>query len=545
MMNFRAAGLTKTLLFSVLSIGFGSSFLYGFNIGVINTPQTVMGQWIRDIECRRTSIERSPRAATTTTTSIPVLHGNSTGNATAESANIWCRQLNEKQRQRMFKRNPKLNAIWTAVASVFCVGGLLGSLISNPIVRKFGRKGTLLLNNGTGIIAAILLATPYFLDSFELLMIGRFVAGLNGGITSAVAPLYMTEIPPMKLRGALGGFHQFFIVFAILIAQVLGHPALLGTPTRWPYLFGFGLIPCIFQLLTLPFCPESPKHLYLGRDKEAKAAKALKHLRGSQSFQTEMEEMRETKEDTQNDKRHYSILDLFRDPFLRQVTFIAMIMTASGHASGHGTVIYYSTSVFKSAGMSSGMAVYATIGMGALYAVSTFITAALVEKAGRRQLMLIGLGGMCILTALLSVFMVLYEKSHATPDDVKDAENSPLGDWTPYASVACIYLHTVIYSIGPGTIPAFLVSEMFTQGPRGAATSISLATNWLTNLLVVLAFPLIQAQIEGYTFIIFAVLLAFYFVYTYWKIPETRGKETEQILDELRKIVGVNKVDRA
>ena len=156
------------------------------------------------------------------------------------------------------------------------------------------------------------------------------------GITSAVAPLYMVEIPPTALRGALGGLHQFFIVLAILVSQILGHPAVLGNEARWPYLFGVGIIPIVYQILTLPFCPESPKYLYLDRNKEAKAEKALKRLRRESVFDEELDDLREKKENT--DDKRLSMLQLFRDPFLRRVSIISMIITSCSHVSGHGTV---------------------------------------------------------------------------------------------------------------------------------------------------------------------------------------------------------------
>lgn len=161
------------------------------------------------------------------------------------------------------------------------------------------------------------------------------------GVTSAVAPLYMVEIPPTHIRGTLGGLHQFFIVLAILISQILGHPKVLGNELYWPYLFGIGIIPIVFQLLTLPFCPESPKYLYLDKDKEAKAEKAMKRFRRKSVYDEEMEDLREKKETT--DDQRLTMLALFKDPFLRRVAIMSMIVTSCSHVSGHGTVTIIQT----------------------------------------------------------------------------------------------------------------------------------------------------------------------------------------------------------
>ncbi|XP_055355282.1 solute carrier family 2, facilitated glucose transporter member 1-like [Paramacrobiotus metropolitanus] len=516
----RPKGFTKTLLLAVIAVGLGSSFLYGFNIGSVNAPRNVMGQWIRGIQCQRLNASSGYS-----------LIGDDSFNSSRESY-AWCRELTKKERRKIFKSCPELTAIWTAVATIFCVGGFIGSLCSRAMVAKFGRKGTLLINAVPGLIGALLLAFARMANSWEMVIVGRFFAGLNGGVTSAVAPLYITEIPPLRLRGILGGIHQFFIVFAILIAQILGLPQVFGNATGWSYLFGLGAASAAFSLITLPFCPESPKYLCLDKDHNQKAEHALKRLRGSTKYEEEMKEMLEENERIR-EHPPVDILGIFRDPLLRSIMIVGIIVTSSGQLSGHGTVIYYSTAVFESVGLSGLNAIYATIGMGILYAISTFATASVVERYGRRPLMLLGLGGMCVLTVALTVFTVMFDNQIET---VPETKTTVIGDdsiWISYVIIVCIFLHTIIYAVGPGTIPAFLVSEMFTQRPRAAASSIALATNWLSALITVLTFPLLQAAIQGYTFIFYAVLLVLYFVYTYFKLPETKGKTTQQILEEL------------
>ncbi|XP_055350367.1 solute carrier family 2, facilitated glucose transporter member 1-like isoform X2 [Paramacrobiotus metropolitanus] len=509
-------GLTGPLVFAILAAAFGSSFLFGYNIGVINVPQTLVGKWIRDVKCSRLD------------------------NQTAPVADIerWCAPIlpDTPQEENMFKDNTELNTIWSTVTSIFCAGGLIGALSSGFFVSRFGRKGTLMMNLVTGFLAAALLGFPKLAYSFEMLIIGRFVTGLNSGINSGVPPMYFTEISPASLRGAVGSIHQLFITIAIWVSQILGLPFILGTSWGWPWLFGLSVVPCIYQLLTLPFCPESPKYLYLDKGDEVGAQKALVRLRKSDNVADEMDEMRIEHEKAKSEAK-VTVRDLFANPFLRKCTIIAMMLMVMQQFSGINAVMFYSTSIFKDCGMSGNSALYATIGMGGINVLMTVISVILVEKAGRRTLLLVGFAGMAVVTILLSVFMLLHAAGKCggqklTVEECKGVEN--MYPWAAYASMVCVMLFVVMFATGPGSIPWFLVTELFTQGPRAAATSIAVGVNWLCNLIVALSFPFIQSAIGEYTFIVFAVLLVLFVAYTWFKVPETKGKTIEEIQAELR-----------
>lgn len=167
---------------------------------------------------------------------------------------------------------------------------LAGIAFRRPVYHNvFCRRKVLLANSITGLAASLTLSLSYVAFSYELLIVGRLIAGFHAGtfpawfskylhtfafltgISSAVGPMYMTEIPPKDVRGIFGGSYECFHVLAILISEVLGHPSVLGTATLWPYLFALGAVPCILQLATLPFCPESPKYLYLAKNQPDKA----------------------------------------------------------------------------------------------------------------------------------------------------------------------------------------------------------------------------------------------------------------------------------
>ena len=186
---------------------------------------------------------------------------------------------------------------------------------------------------------------------------------------------------------------------------------------------------------------------------------------------------------------------------------------------GVNAVMYYATAIFASSGLSGVHAQYATVGMGAILILASLLSMVAVERLGRKALLLAGLGGMCVTTVLLVGSMKLAERGHG---------------WAQFTSVASVIVFVVFFALGPGPIPWFLASELFTEGARAPAMSVVAGVNWSSTLLITFAFPLVEAHMKAYTFLIFTVFLVAFFVYTMMKVPETKGKRIDEIQAELR-----------
>lgn len=132
-------------------------------------------------------------------------------------------------------------------------------------------QGGLLLNNVLVFAGALLMGTAKSANSYEMLLFGRFLIGINSGLNAGLAPMYLAEIAPVHLRGAVGTVYQLVITISILLSQLVGLGSVLGTPEMWPVLLGITILPAIFQLATLPICPESPKYTLLNCGKELEA----------------------------------------------------------------------------------------------------------------------------------------------------------------------------------------------------------------------------------------------------------------------------------
>ncbi|XP_014287744.1 solute carrier family 2, facilitated glucose transporter member 1 isoform X2 [Halyomorpha halys] len=453
--------LTSRLVFAVAAAAFGSAFQHGYNTGVINSPQDLISQWISNVKAERS------------------------GEPTTEGT---------------------VTMIWSIAVSIFCVGGMIGGCTVGIVADKFGRKGALLYNNILVVIAAICMGCSKLISSYELLILGRFIIGVNAGLNAGLAPVYLTEISPVSLRGALGTVYQLVITISIALSQILGLAALLGSELLWPVLLALTVVPAVLQLATLPMCPESPKHVLQSTGNELKAKQVLTWLRGDLDVHEEIEAMKSEGGDK------ISLRQILSDPSLRAPLFISAALMLAQQFSGINAAMYYSTNIFKSAQLSETAAQYATLSMGAMNSAMTVVSLVLVEKAGRKTLLLVGFSGM-LLSTLLLVFCLL---------------NTQIA-FVSYLSVVAVLLFVLFFSIGPGSIPWFIVTELFTQAARPVATSVAVTVNWSANFIVGIGFLPLEQLIGSYVFLIFAILQFVFIIFIFKKVPETKNKTTEEI----------------
>ncbi|XP_054157864.1 glucose transporter type 1-like isoform X1 [Oppia nitens] len=469
-------GLTCMLVFAIFSAVLGM-FQFGYNTGVINAPQKILEDFI---------------------------------------ANVY------KTRTSKYMTEEMLALLWSVTVSVFAVGGMIGGISGGAIANYCGRKCGLLLNNAIAILGATLMSSSQLFRSIECLVMGRFFIGLSCGLNTALVPMYLSEIAPMTLRGALGTVSQLGVTIGLLLSQILGLPIILGTRDGWPFLLGVAFIPAILQLLLLPLCPESPRYLLISKGRITEARYALQRLRCSSDVEDDIEEMR-IEDRAQQQEARITMLQLITNRSLQTPLIIGIIMQLSQQLSGINAIFYYSTNIFTSAGLSEEQAKYSTIGVGVVMVAMTLVSIMLMDRTGRRTLHLYGLGGMFITSMFLTIFLLF----------------GFLYKWMSYMSVFSTLVYVVFFAIGPGSIPWMITAELFSQGPRPAAMSIAVLVNWFTNFMVGLAFPLMTAYnenaIEKYSFLPFTIFLAIFWIFTYWKVPETKNRTFEEISALFRK----------
>ncbi|XP_076597324.1 solute carrier family 2, facilitated glucose transporter member 1-like isoform X2 [Chaetodon auriga] len=420
--------VTPHLMMAVGTAVIGS-FQFGYNTGVINAPQNIIESFYNE-----TWISRFSEPISWTT----------------------------------------LTALWSLSVAIFSVGGMLGSFSVGLFVNRFGRRNSMLMANVLAFNAAVFMGFSKMAASFEMLIIGRFIVGLYSGLSTGFVPIYVEEISPTSLRGALGTLHQLGVVIGILMAQIFGIESLLGNASLWPLLMGFTLLPAVLQSVLLPLCPESPRYLLINCNEESKARSILIKLRGTDEVSEDMQEMKEESQQMMREKK-VTILELFRSPVYQQPILVAIMLHLSQQLSGINAVFYYSTGIFERAGVSQ--PVYATIGAGVVNTAFTMVSLFVVERMGRRILHLTGLMGMAVSAVFLTVAMALLDQFR----------------WMSYVSIMAIFSFVAFFEIGPGPIPWFIVAELFSQGPRPAAIAVAGFSNWSANFLVGMCFQYVES----------------------------------------------------
>ncbi|XP_064418317.1 solute carrier family 2, facilitated glucose transporter member 2 [Latimeria chalumnae] len=468
--------LTGTLMLAVFTAVLGS-FQYGYNTGVINAPQKI-------IEAHYSRVLGLYQNETASYDDIPNKHA-------------------------------LVTMHWSLSVSIFSVGGIISSFFVGWIADKLGRTKAMMVGNSLAIVGSLFMGLAKFGPSHILIIIGRVITGLYCGLASGLVPMYVGEISPTAMRGALGTLHQVAVVVGILISQLIGLDFLLGNDVMWPLLLGLSGVPAVLQAFLLIFCPESPRYLFIKLGKEEEAKKCLKKFRGECDITKDVAEMKKEKEEAEKESK-VSIAQLFRSPSYRQPIMVALVLHISQQFSGINAIFYYSTSIFIRAGVHRPL--YATIGVGVVNTVFTIVSVLLVERAGRRSLFMLGLGGMCASAVMMTVGLTLLSKF----------------SWMSYVSMAATFMFVTFFEIGPGPIPWFIVTELFSQGLRPAAITVAGFCNWTCNFIIGMCFQYIADYCGPYVFIIFAVLLFGFTVFTYFKVPETKGKTFEEIAANFR-----------
>jgi len=405
------------------------------------------------------------------------------------------------------------------IIAAFPAGGFFGGLSAGYFADKMGRKRSMLLNNIPLLIGTTLMVISYGPYGQWCFLIGRIVMGFAVGIGTGVAPMYLSEISPIAVRGAVGVMHQLMITVGVLIAYLLSMKQVIGDESQyyWRIYFALPVLPSLYQMLVLMQCPESPNWLYYNREREDLATEALAQLRDDSVKARE-----EVKAFIQERKsrvviEEVSIKDLFTKRSLRLALFIGVGLHLSQRLSGINAIVNYAPSIFKEAQISNPD--IPSIAMPAVSIVMIFIAVPLMDKLGRRTLMLGGL-----LTIIVAYICLATAQSCQAV-----AGWGCSGGWTSVMSVATTFLFIIGFASGPGSVPWLIVAEIFKPEARGRASSICVGVNWLCNFLVCVSYAALKNAIAPYTFFLYTGVVVLSFVFTLLFVPETKGRSVEEI----------------
>ncbi|XP_016854501.2 solute carrier family 2, facilitated glucose transporter member 5-like isoform X1 [Anolis carolinensis] len=454
--------LTKTLLFATLLSTFGSSLQYGYNISVIYFPAKFMKSFYNETYRERNNINMDQEI---------------------------------------------LSFLWGLTVSFFPAGAICGSLLVGPLVDNCGRKGTLLANDALVILSAVLLGSSRAIHSYELIIVGRLIIGGCVGVAYSVVPMYVMELAPPNLRCVLGMMPHLFITFGSLLACLLGLHNNLGTEEGWPILLGLIAFPALFQMILLPFFPESPRYLLIQKGNEEEARQALQKLRGWEDVEDEMEELH-LEDATEAAEKNMDVYKIMEADGLRWHLTTIVILMGGQQLSGINAAQHYSEQIYFSLGFGEENSPYVSLLLTGTLMFIIIMAMCIVETIGPRNLLLMGFG----ICSVASIFLAM---------SIELQKTIP---WMDELSAAFLTLFLLGQSVGPDPVTNVLVSELFLQSSRSTAFVITGTLHWTCKLLFTLVYLHVENHVEPYSFIVCWPVCIASFVFLNRRIPDIRNK---------------------
>ncbi|MDW4072793.1 sugar porter family MFS transporter [Staphylococcus saprophyticus] len=392
------------------------------------------------------------------------------------------------------------------VVASMLVGAIFGSGASGPLTDRLGRRRVVFVIAIVYIVGALILALA---PSMPVLVIGRLVIGLAVGGSTAIVPVYLSEMAPTEQRGSLSSLNQLMITIGILSSYLINYAF---TPIEgWRWMLGLAVVPSLILLIGVAFMPESPRWLLEHRSEKA-ARDVMKLTFKDSEIDKEIADMKEINSISE------STWNVLKSPWLRPTLIIGCIFALLQQIIGINAIIYYAPSIFSKAGLGDATSILGTVGIGTVNVIITIVAIMIIDKIDRKRLLVIGNIGMVASLLIMAVLI-----------------------WTigiqssAWIIVACLTLFIIFFGFTWGPVLWVMLPELFPMRARGAATGAAALVLSIGSLLVAQFFPILTEVLPvEQVFLIFAVIgiCALIFVIKY--LPETRGRSLEEIEADLR-----------
>ncbi|XP_071619176.1 solute carrier family 2, facilitated glucose transporter member 11-like isoform X3 [Heliangelus exortis] len=308
-------------------LGIGGAFQYGLQVSIVNSPAEYIQSFIHE---------------------------------------TWLKRSGSSPSEEM------ITLLWSFVVSIYSIGGLLGSMSAGYVSVRFGRKKAMLFANFPTLLSAALMGFSRLCGSFEMIIAGRLLSGVCGGLALSINLMYAGECAPWKLRGMTAITASTAIALGKFVGFALGLREVLGVDALWPVLMATNAIPALVQLLTLPFFPDSPRYLLIDKKDKEGCMKAVKQLWGDGDHMAEIDDMVAEQEAIRGEKTK-SLSDLFRDKGVRWQLITLFLVCSCMQLIGVNMVYFYAYNVFIEAGIPPAQTYYVSLGIGITEILSTIL----------------------------------------------------------------------------------------------------------------------------------------------------------------------------
>ncbi|KAF0896826.1 hypothetical protein E2562_028123 [Oryza meyeriana var. granulata] len=392
---------------------------------------------------------------------------------------------------------------YSVFGSIITIGAMIGAVVSGHLADIAGRKGAM---RTSALVCIVGWLAIFFAQGAVSLDFGRFCTGFGVGVFSYVVPVFIAEIAPKALRGGLTTLNQLLVCTGLSVTYIV------GTMVTWRMLVIAGFAPSVILIVGLFFIPESPRWLAkVGRQKEFEIA--LQRLRGKDAdVSIEAAEIKEFIETIENFPKA-GVQDLFNRAYIRPVVVGVGLMVFQQFVGING-ILFYASETFVSAGFASGD--LGTILMGCIQAPITAVGALLMDRSGRRPLLLISTSGLLIGSLMSAISF--YLKIHGI-----------FLDQVPIIALTGILVYIASFSIGMGAVPWVIMSEIFPINIKGIGGSFVTLVNWSGSWAVSFAFNFFMSWSSSGTFFLFTLVCAMAILFIVKVVPETKGKTLEEI----------------
>lgn len=393
-----------------------------------------------------------------------------------------------------------LNEYWEGFATgSLALGAIVGCLTAGRVADKYGRRPGLFL---AALIFGVSSLAMAFASGLGLFITARFVAGIGVGMASLLSPMYIAEISPAPYRGRMVSINQLTIVLGILITNLINYSLRNSGPDAWRWMFGLGAVPSVLFIIGVIWLPESPRWL-LKAGKEEKGRDVLKKIGGEDFSNNSMELIK----DSLRGNQKISYKAVFEKAVFPAV-MIGIVLAVFQQFCGINVVFNYPSNIFASIGASKDDQLLQTVFIGGVNLFFTILAMFLVDKIGRRPLMLFGAVALAILYVVIAQLLAVH------------------------SALVGLFLLAAIgtYAISLGPVTWVLISEIFPNHVRGAASSIAVLCLWAAYFILTFTFPVLAKWIGMHnTFYLYSgiCMLGFFFIRT--KVQETKGKTLEEL----------------
>ncbi|MFT3704459.1 MAG: sugar porter family MFS transporter [Agriterribacter sp.] len=387
--------------------------------------------------------------------------------------------------------------------SIALFGTVMGAALGSWPSDRLGRKKTLIIISVLFLVSSVFTALA---TSWPLFLLFRFIGGVGVGASSVTAPIYISEISSAKNRGRLVALFQFNVVLGILVSYLSNYLiGIAGGDHSWRLMLGIMSIPSLLFFILLRFVPESPRWLILHNKRISEARKTLSII-DPETYEAEIATIVQHNEENKSKKQENLFSAKYKLPI-----FLAVVFAVFNQVSGINAIIYYAPRIFESSGLATESSLLSSVAIGAVNFLFTFFALNLIDKFGRRRLMLVGTVGL-----IISLGIVAYLFSNKTSN--------------PVSIIVLLLAYIAFFAMSQGACIWVFISEIFPNAVRAKGQTLGSLTHWVMATIITFVFPVItEALGEGIIFSFFCMMMILQLFFVIKYMPETKGRSLEEL----------------